>query len=87
MSKKYINAECVIDADNTIPIVSAASVYAKVTRDKYMAGLAERFPDYGFENHAGYGTVQHLAAINSDGFIKSVHRTTFKPIARLQSGT
>lgn len=87
MSKKYINAECVIDADNTIPIVSAASVYAKVTRDKYMAGLAERFPDYGFENHAGYGTARHVAAINSHGFIKSVHRTTFRPIAGLQSGT
>ena len=65
-----------IRADQKINAVRAASVLAKVHRDRYMKKLSTRYPAYGFENHVGYGTRAHLAAIKRHG-LSPVHRKTF----------
>jgi ribonuclease HII len=75
-------AQAVIKADATVPAVSAASIIAKVARDNYMAKMAERFPDYGFERHVGYGTAMHLERLRLHG-ITELHRNSFKPVAGL----
>ena len=69
-------------ADLLVPEVSAASIIAKVARDHYMTELAERFPDYGFEKHVGYGTALHRAALEKYGPCEE-HRQSFRPIAEL----
>jgi ribonuclease HII len=71
--------ECVIDADATYPIVSAASIYAKVLRDNLMTELASQYPQYQFERHVGYGTKAHAEALKLHG-VCSLHRLSFKPI-------
>lgn len=68
-----------VKADDLIKEVSAASVVAKRARDHYMYKLAERFPEYGFEKHVGYGTAKHLAAIREFGICPK-HRKSFEPI-------
>ena len=77
---KYINVSTIIKADSLVPIVSAASIYAKVARDKYMAQQAVIYPGYGFEKHMGYGTAHHFKAISNLGVIESLHRRGFAPI-------
>lgn len=62
--------------------ISAASVIAKVTRDRMMVELDEKFPEYGFASHKGYGTKKHLEAIHKHGPV-SCHRKTFRPISEL----
>jgi len=76
------NAFTVVKADLTIPIVSAASVYAKVIRDRYMARLRYEYPDYFFENNVGYGTQKHREALAAHG-VTEHHRKSFKPIRAL----
>jgi ribonuclease HII len=63
--------------------IAAASVLAKVTRDRYMVQLAEQFPQYGFERHAGYGTKAHLEAIRTYG-VTVHHRRSFAPVAQME---
>lgn len=65
-----------IRADQKINAVRAASVLAKVHRDRYMKKLSAKYPAYGFEKHVGYGTRAHLAAIKKHG-LSPVHRKTF----------
>lgn len=77
LPKRFLNARCEARADNNYPIVSAASIYAKVTRDSYMQGLAQKYPNYMFERHVGYGTTDHRNAIQVFGVLKHVHRTVF----------
>lgn len=84
--KKFKRAQCIIDADNLIPIVSAAGIYAKVKRDGHMTELAKKHPRYLFEKHVGYGTAEHLKALNSYGVIRFVHRSSFMPITKLLAG-
>lgn len=69
-------------ADALIPAVSAASIIAKVARDAYMAQQDEKFPEYGFSAHVGYGTAKHRQALEQYG-VTSLHRRSFAPIARL----
>jgi ribonuclease HII len=69
-----------IDADMHEPSVSAASVLAKVARDSYMAIIARRHPQYGFERHVGYGTKLHVEAIKSNG-VSAIHRLSYKPVS------
>jgi ribonuclease HII len=72
-------ARTLVKADLTIPSVSAASIIAKVARDAWMSGAATKFPGYGFERHVGYGTKQHLIALQTQG-ICELHRKSFRPI-------
>lgn len=76
------NSIAVIKADRTVPEVSAASIIAKVMRDSYMAEQALSFPDYGFEQHVGYGTKQHITALHKLGPCK-LHRLSYKPLQAL----
>ncbi len=66
-----------VKADATIPEVSAASILAKVTRDREMLELAPLYPQYGFEGHKGYGSATHIEAIRQYGHCE-IHRKSFK---------
>ena len=78
---QFSSVKVVVRADSLYPCVSAASIIAKVSRDMYMQEQAADFPQYGFEQHVGYGTKQHIAAIKNHG-ISSLHRRSFAPIKR-----
>ena len=67
-------------ADLLVAEVSAAAIVAKVARDEYMAKVGEKYPEYGFENNAGYGTAKHREAIERFGICPE-HRKSFAPIA------
>ncbi len=66
----------VVHGDSLSASIAAASILAKVTRDDYMIGMAEKYPDYGFEIHKGYGTKAHCQAILENGPCR-IHRNTF----------
>ena len=72
----------VIKGDRLVPAIAAASVLAKVTRDREMQALEQTWPGYGFARHKGYPTPQHLSALRALG-PSPVHRTSFAPVARL----
>ena len=80
---EIVNCRAIIKGDLIEPVISAASVIAKVTRDRQMRELDLRFPDYGFKNHKGYGTKEHLIALSKYGPIDGQHRRTFGPIQNL----
>lgn len=68
--------ECVVKGDAKCADIAAASILAKVTRDRYMLQMAERYPEYGFERHKGYGTKDHYAALRAHG-PSEIHRPSF----------
>ena len=72
----------VIKGDSKSLSIAAASIIAKVERDRMMVAYAEEFPHYGFEQHKGYGTKQHLEALEKHGACE-IHRKTFAPVARV----
>lgn len=74
-----VRSEAVIGGDALVPSISAASIIAKVTRDRLLLELHETFPVYGFDAHAGYGTAQHLAALRAHGPCVH-HRRSFAPV-------
>ena len=69
----------IIKGDSKSVSIAAASIIAKVTRDQYMKQLGKQHPEYGFERHMGYGTKEHLQALETHGVI-SEHRHSFEPI-------
>lgn len=72
-----------IKADDSVPAVAAASIIAKVARDTYMAETAhEQFSAYGFDQHVGYGTAKHRAALEQFG-VCAEHREFYKPVRRI----
>ena len=75
-------SQFVIGGDNIFPEIMAASIIAKVTRDREMVELGNKYPEYGFSKHKGYGTAQHLAALKEHG-PTPIHRKTFAPVAKL----
>ena len=77
------NLNCLIKADATIKEVSAASILAKVSRDRYMVNIASKYPSYNFEKHKGYGTKAHIDAIIKYGYC-NIHRKSFK-IKRIEA--
>lgn len=72
--------EAIVGGDHLIQEISAASIIAKVLRDREMKLLAQEYPGYGFEKHKGYPTAQHLQALNELG-ITPLHRKSFKPVS------
>ncbi len=75
------NAQAVIKGDSKSLSIAAASIIAKVTRDRIMAGLHMEFPQYGWDSNAGYGTKQHQEALAGYG-ITPHHRKSFAPVKR-----
>jgi ribonuclease HII len=74
-------AEAVVSGDALVPAISAASILAKVTRDRLLDELHALHPGYGFDRHKGYGTAQHMLALQTLGPL-DVHRRSFAPVAR-----
>ena len=77
------NCRAIIKGDLTEPVISAASIIAKVTRDRQMIALDQEYPEYGFSRHKGYGTKEHLEALANFGPIQGQHRFTFSPVKKL----
>lgn len=80
-AKRY-RAEPVIDGDFLVPEISAASILAKVCRDRLMRRLHRRFPQYGFDENKGYATPRHLKALATFGPC-AIHRATFAPVREI----
>ena len=80
--EKYVST--LPKGDLLIKEISAASILAKVERDRYMAKLAEKYPEYGFEKHVGYGTAAHQKAMEEFGLTPE-HRRSFRPVREISS--
>ncbi len=76
-----VRAEAIVQGDALVPAISAASILAKVHRDRLCARLHAQYPQYGFDRHKGYGTAEHLQALAQHG-PSPWHRTSFAPVAR-----
>jgi ribonuclease HII len=76
-----IRSEAIVQGDALVPAISAASILAKVHRDRLCEEMHQRYPVYGFDQHKGYGTAQHMAALQAHG-PADCHRMTFAPVAR-----
>lgn len=79
-------ADAIVGGDAKIPSISAASILAKVTRDRLLEALHLEHPEYGFDRHKGYGTALHLQALREHGAIAE-HRRSFAPVARVLAQT
>ncbi len=77
-----VMAEAIVKGDATVASISAASILAKVQRDRWCAELDAQYPQYGFARHKGYGTVEHLAALKAHGACPQ-HRKTFRPVTEV----
>ena len=72
-------SEAIVKGDALVPAISAASILAKVTRDRWCAQVDAEYAGYGFAGHKGYGTAAHLAALRAHGPC-AVHRQSFAPV-------
>ena len=77
-----IVAEAVVQGDRKVPAISAASILAKVARDRWCLEIDAEYPAYGFAAHKGYGTAQHLLALQTHG-ATPWHRRSFSPVAQV----
>lgn len=75
-------AEAIVKGDSKVQAISAASILAKVTRDRWCAELHLLYPQYGFADHKGYGTAEHLLALQTHGACPE-HRKSFSPVTRV----
>jgi ribonuclease HII len=74
--EEFVNQKTIIKGDEKEMVIALASIVAKVTRDALMCKLAKEYPQYGLENHKGYGTKAHMNAIKNNG-ISEIHRKTY----------
>jgi len=74
--EEFVNQKTIIKGDEKEMVIALASIVAKVTRDALMCKLAKEYPQYGLENHKGYGTKAHMTAIKNNG-ISEIHRKTY----------
>ena len=79
------NCKTIVNGDEKIKVISAASIVAKVYRDKFMINLAKKFSNYAWERNFGYGTKDHLEGLKKFG-VTSHHRKAFKPVYKILSG-
>ena len=77
-----ISQKSIVAGDAKSASIAAASIIAKVTRDRIMMEFAKQFPQYGFENHKGYGTKEHQEALQNFGPCP-IHRKSYEPIGKL----
>lgn len=77
-----MRAKAIVKGDALVPAISAASILAKVHRDRGCVELDQLYPHYGFARHKGYGTAEHLAALAAHGACPQ-HRKTFRPVAEV----
>ena len=77
-----MRAQAIVQGDALVPAISAASILAKVTRDRWCADYDQQFPQYGFAKHKGYGTAEHLLALRTHG-ASPQHRKTFRPVTEV----
>jgi ribonuclease HII len=77
-----IVAEAIVGGDALVPAISAASILAKVWRDRWCQEFHLEYPQYGFATHKGYGTAEHLVALRAHGACPQ-HRRTFRPVAEV----
>ena len=82
---KFSEQETIIKGDEKEPVIALASIVAKVTRDRLMARLSRKYPDYGFAEHKGYGTRKHCLAIKKFGLCEIHRRSFLKRFTRLPS--
>jgi ribonuclease HII len=82
---KSAYVEAIIKGDGKVFSIAAASIIAKVTRDRMMLEAHEKWPQYGFAQHKGYGTKAHMAAVRLLGPCP-IHRLTFRPLPEIVSG-
>jgi len=80
-----MRAEAIVKGDALVAAISAASILAKVTRDRWCVEVDQRYPAYGFARHKGYGTALHLAALQAHGACPE-HRTSFRPVTEVLRG-
>ncbi|MCF8155331.1 MAG: ribonuclease HII [Rhodoferax sp.] len=77
-----MRAEAIVKGDSKVAAISAASILAKVTRDRWCVEMDVQYPQYGFARHKGYGTAEHLLALQTHGACPQ-HRKTFSPVAKV----
>ena len=79
-----MQTETIVRGDALVSAISAASILAKVTRDRWCLEIDRQYPAYGFGKHKGYGTAAHLMALQAHGACPE-HRTTFRPVSEVLS--
>ncbi len=78
----FCSSEAIVGGDNLVPVISAASIIAKVARDREMVALDAQYPGYGLARHKGYPTKVHMEALSQLG-VTDIHRRSFGPVKRL----
>ena len=81
----HCSSQAIIKGDSKIPAISAASIIAKVARDREMCELANVYPGYGLETHKGYPTKIHIQALHALG-VTAIHRKSFAPVKKILMG-
>lgn len=81
-----VPGEAIVGGDGCVAEISAASILAKVARDHWMVEAHQRYPEYGFASHKGYGTAAHLCALAEHGPCE-IHRRSFAPVRKMLGGS
>ncbi len=76
-----IPSHAITKGDANVNCIAAASIIAKDYRDQKMIKLSKKYPEYDLDKNVGYGTKAHIAALNEHGYIRGIHRTSFKPVS------